>query len=439
MLKNIFSLFIKQFDRIKKRFFQGQLTTGLFIIGSGVFIAQFIAVITTPIITRLYSPADFGILAVFSSSLAIIVIAGGFRYDSALPLPKEDIDAAHLFVLFFIILSVSTFILILILYLMGNLVFSFFHAENMLPYIFLFIIGFFGAGIYRGLTYWVTRKRDYARITYTKINQSIGGAGGKILLGLLCFGHLGLIIGFILSQCMGIFTLLKKMWEKDRHHFVNLSWHRMVAVAKEYRQFPLYSFPAAVFNTITTSAPAILLSSIYGFEVAGYYGLAYSMITLPGLLVSQSLSQVYYAEASFMLRENSKDLLELFKNTTKKLLLIGIPLIGVISIIAPLIFPIIFGEVWREAGYYCVPLSLAAIGGFVMSSTTNLGGYGFNNWQLVFDISRMMLVLGGFYLVLIFGFPVIIALLLYSSLMIMMYYVIYLMNIAAIKRIGQKF
>jgi len=435
MLKKIFNFLLTHYERIKKRHLQGNLTKGLFIVGSGIIIAQIITVITTPIITRLYPPADFGVLAVFSSTLTIIVIAGGFRYDSALPLPKEDTDAANLFVLFVLILSVSTIIFIGVILLFGDFFFSLFHAEDLQPYFFLLIVGFFGTGIYRALTYWVTRRRDYVRITHTKINQSVGGVVGKIILGFLSFGPLGLIIGYILSQCMGITTLLKKMWSKDRHLFRHISREKMMAMAKEYRQFPLYSFPAAIFNTIATAAPAILLSSIYGFEVAGFFGLAYSMIGLPGSLISGSLAQVYYAEASHMIRENSPELLSLFKSTTKKLLLIGIPLIGIPSVIAPYIFPIIFGNVWRDAGYYCLPLTFTVIGGFVMSATTNLGGYGNNNWQLIFDFSRTMLVLGGFYLVTIFSLPVMTALLLYSSLMAIMYFVIYFMNIAAIKRI----
>jgi O-antigen/teichoic acid export membrane protein len=435
MTNFFFIPFFKYFEEIKNKYFQGHLTKGLFVIGSGIAVAQFIGIITTPIITRLYSPADFGVLAVFSSTLAIIVIAGGFRYDSALPLPKQDIDAANLFILFVFILSASTIVFIITIFLFGNFLFSLFRIENLKPYFFLFIIGFFGAGIYRALTYWVTRRRDYARITQTKITQSVGGVTSKILLGLLSFGPLGLIIGDILSQCLGITTLFKKMWSKDRHLFATISQERMIAVAKKYRHFPFFSFPAAIFNTFVISAPAILLSIIYGLDVTGYYGLAYSVVVLPSSLISQSLAQVYYAEASHMMRENSQELLVLFKSTTKKLLLIGIPLIGIPSVIAPFIFPIIFGGVWKEAGYFCLPLALAVLGGFVMSATSNLGGYGYNNWQMAWDFSRMLLVVGGFYLVALFSLPVMEALLIYSLVMMIMYYVSYLMNIVAIKRV----
>lgn len=438
MLKFFLIFLSNQYEVIKEKYLQGHLTRGLFITGSGIFIAQLITLITYPIVTRLYSPVDFGVFAVFNSTLAIIVIAGGFRYDSAFPLPKDDVDAANLFVLFVMILSASAIVFSFIILMFGDFLLSLFHLENLSPYSSLFIIGFFGVGIYRALTYWVSRRRDYARIAKTKINQSIGGVAGKILLGLLSFGPLGLIIGDIISQCLGITTLLKEMWSKDRYLFKIVSHNGIIAVAKKYQQFPLFSFPGAIFNVIATSAPALMLSSIYGFEVAGYYALAYSLIALPSSLLSVSLDQVYFAEASHLLREDSSKLLFLFKDTTRKLLLIGIPLIGIPSIIAPFITPLIFGDAWKEAGYYCLPLSLTVIGIFVMSSTTNLDGYGFNNWSLAFDISRTMLIFGGFYIVTLFHFPVMVALLIYSSVMVIMYYVSYLLNIAAIKKIRPK-
>jgi O-antigen/teichoic acid export membrane protein len=164
MLNFFFIFILEKYEKIKEIFFQGHLTKGLFIIGSGIFIAQLISLIATPIITRLYSPADFGVLSVFSSTLAIIVIVGGFRYEVAIPLPKEDIDAANLFVLFVMILSLSTIVFFVIMFFFGDFFFSLFHAENLHPYFFLFIIGFFGVGFYRVLTIWVSRRRDYLRI-----------------------------------------------------------------------------------------------------------------------------------------------------------------------------------------------------------------------------------------------------------------------------------
>ena len=101
-------------------------------------------------------------------------------------------------------------------------------------------------------------------------------------------------------------------------------------------------------------------------------------------------------------------------------------------ILAPIVFPIFFGDVWKEAGFFCLPLSLVAISNFVISPTTILGGYGYNHWTLIWDISRTGLIFAGLCAAQIFSLPVISALFISSGTMTLMYGIMYLMNIRAL-------
>jgi O-antigen/teichoic acid export membrane protein len=417
---------------LKNRIFSDTLAKGILIIAGGTVIAQVIGIISTPIISRLYTPADFGVLGLFTATLSILALAGGFRYELALPLPEDDKDAANLFVFFLVLLSVTSLCFLIIFFLFGNVILSFFHIETLEPYVFLFIIGFFGVSLYGALTYWVTRRRDYTRITHTRIYQSSGGSVSKILLGMFSVGPVGLIIGYLLSQILGIGTLAQYMWKNDRSYFNSLSVSRMVKNAKRYIQFPLYSFPAGIINSIALQLPVFMLSSIYGLSVMGMYTFAYGILILPSSLISSSMLQVYYAEVSNMMRENSKEIKNLYIATTRKLLLIGIPLIIIPCLLAPFFFPLIFGEQWKDAGIYCLPLAILALSNFVISPTSMLSGYGFNHWTLIWDISRTILVFLTFYIIQVLSLPVMIALFIYSSVMALMYGVNYLMNIRAI-------
>ncbi len=246
---------------LKNRIFSDALAKGIFIIASGTVIGQAISIVSTPIITRLYTPADFGVLGLFTATLSILTLAGGFRYELALPLPKDDKDAANLFFFFLLVLSITSLCFLIIIFLFGNPILSFFHIDTLKTYIFLLVIGFFGASLYGALTYWVTRRRDYTRITHTKIYQSSGGSASKILLGLLSAGPIGLVIGYLLSQVLGIGTLVRYMWENDRAYFRSLSYSRMVQNAKQYIRFPLFSFPAGVINAL-----ALQLARLYDFS-----------------------------------------------------------------------------------------------------------------------------------------------------------------------------
>ena len=230
----------EKITEFKNKILIDPLAKGIFIIASGSAIAQIIGVVTMPVITRLYSPADFGVLGLFTAVLSVLIFAGGFRYDTAFPLPKDDKDAANLFIFFLILLSISTLCFCIILFLFGDFIFSIFHLEILKSYLILLIICFFGWSLYGGLSSWVSRYREYTRITYTIISQSFGGATSKIILGILSAGPIGLLIGFVLFHILGIGSLLRYMWENDRHFFEDILWSRMTKVAKQYIQFPLF-------------------------------------------------------------------------------------------------------------------------------------------------------------------------------------------------------
>lgn len=408
------------------------LYKGVFILGSGTVIAQLIGIVSMPIITRLYSPSDLGVLSIYSSILAIIGIGATLRYEFAYALPKDNNDAINLFGFSLILLCITTTGFALILLFGRNLLINIVDLGSIERYIWFLLIGFFGMGLYTMLNYWAVRQRDYKRITYTKINQGAGGSVCKILLGLLYFGPVGLIIGHIVSQIAGITTLARAMWKEEKENFKAISLSRMKSAAKTYKSFPIFNLPASIVNTMSLQLPPLMLLALYDSTIVGYYALAHMVVVLPGSVISQSMGQAYLGEASKMVREGSRELRALYVRTLKHLSIIAIPLIGIPALCAPFIVPFIFGEAWAEAGWYCWSLVLMVIASFVVSSTTMLTIYGCNHWALIWDITRFIGLLAGFYVSQAFGFPVMITLIIYSTVMVIMYFINILLNLKAI-------
>ena len=408
------------------------LYKGVLILGSGTAVAQMIGIITMPIITRLYTPSDLGVLAVYSSILGIVGVGATLRYEFAYSLPKKDEDAANLFGLCLILLSVTTTVFALILLFGGEFLAYFFNLSIIEQYFWFLLVGFFGVGLYTILNYWAIRQRDYKRITYTKINQGTGGSVSKILLGILSFGPMGLIIGHIVSQIAGIGTLARAMWKRERENLKNISIVRMMSVAKKYKSFPIFNFPTSIINTIALSLPPIILLALYDSQTVGFYALAHMIIVLPGSVISGSMGQAYLGEVSKMAREGSQELRSLYVRTLKHLSIIGIPLIGIPALCAPFLIPVIFGEAWAEAGGYCWPLAFMVIANFVASPTSLLSTYGYNHWLLMFDVTRTIGVFIGFYICYLFGVSVLTTLIIYSAIISLMYIVTIKLNLKAI-------
>lgn len=414
------------------------LYKGVFILGSGTAVAQLIGIISMPIITRLYAPSDMGVLAVYSSILAIFGVGATLRYELAYGLPKENEDLINLFGLCLMLLCVTTTGFALILLFGRDLLINTFDLCSIKQYTWFLLIGFFGMSLYTMLNYWAIRQQDYRRITYTMINQGAGSSVCKILLGILSFGSVGLIIGHIVSQIAGITTLARAMWKKERKNLKAISWSRMKSVAKTYRSFPVFNFPASIVNTISLQLPPLMLLALYGSEVVGFYALANMLVVLPGSLISGSMGQAYLGEASKMIRERSGGLRSLYTRTLKHLSIIAIPLIGIPALCSPYVVPIIFGMDWVEAGWYCWPLAVMVIANFVASPTSHLQLYGYNRWVLMWDIARVIVVIVGFYLSYLLKLSIMMTLTTYAFVMSFMYIISFILNLVAIKRFTLK-
>ena len=77
----------------KKLFPKSDFVKNVITLVTGTALAQAIPLAVSPILTRIYSPEDFGILALFLgiSSVFSVVVTG--RYEFAITLPLKDEDA----------------------------------------------------------------------------------------------------------------------------------------------------------------------------------------------------------------------------------------------------------------------------------------------------------------------------------------------------------
>jgi O-antigen/teichoic acid export membrane protein len=432
---------ISNFDlinRIMKKISESPILKGVFLIGSGTAIAQVIGIMAAPIITRLYTPSDFGILITYSAIISIILMIASLRYEFAIPLPEDDIEAANLLALCILLVLITTFIFVVPLIILENSIVFWINLAAIKPYLFFFIASFLGGGLYQALIYWAVRRRNYACIAKTTLYRSLPAALGKITLGIFGWGPIGLLLGEFLSQTGGVGNLAMSAWQRDQEIFRHISLSGIRSAAIMYRRFPTYTCPASIFNTIALQTPALGLSYIYGLQVAGWYGLACGMLALPVSMISGSLSQVYFGEISKHLRDDPTEIRSIYISTSVKLALFSIPVIGIIALLAPSIFPFVFGQSWKDAGMYCLPIALNVIPGFVVGTLSNLSTYGFNHWMLIWDATRAFFMLTGFFVSYRFGLMPMQSLILLGIIMLIFYLILFILNLRGMKIVIDK-
>lgn len=230
---------------------------------------------------------------------------------------------------------------------------------------------------------------------------------------------------------------MRSIWYKKQNIYNSISINSLKIIAKTYKNFPIFHFPASIMNTISLQLPPLMLLWLYDSQIVGFYSLANMLLILPGSFISQSMGQAYLGEASKMVRDGSKELRNFYLKTLKHLSLIGLPLIGLPTLFAPVFISVIFGHVWKEAGWYCWTLGAMVIVGFVVSPTSILSIYGNNHWNLIWDIIRTGGVYFGFYFCYVFNCPVLMTLFIYSIIMIMMYFVLIFIVLYVIEKFTQ--
>lgn len=332
---------------------------------TGTTIAQAIPIAISPILTRLYTPKDFGVYALFISITAIFGSIANGRYELAIMLPRKDEDAINIFALGFIIVSSLSLFLLVIVILFNDYFITLLGNEEIAIWLYFIPITVFFMGLWNILNYFNNRKKNYKDLRNATIIKSIVLATIQLSVGFLKSGVTGLIVGQIISQLFANTKLLKNI-TKDKFLISKISRIKMLALLKKYKKFPIYSLPSTLADTSSLQLPYLVIPTIFSLTISGYFSFAKKIINLPSSLISSSISQVFYQ--SMVNAKNERYRLEilLFK-TLKKLVLIALPTTLFLYFSTPYIFPFVFGENWAISGEIAQYLSLIFFITFIVS------------------------------------------------------------------------
>ena len=332
----------------------GSFAQSVVTLASGTAIAQFLLVLAMPVLTRLYTPADYGALAVYSSTLTVLLVLSSLRYELAIPLPEDEEVAASLLALTFVLLAVMTALVSLLVWLAGDAFIAAVNVPALRPYRWLIPLGFIGAGTYQALLYWAIRRREFGRVAHTKLRQGVGQVVSQVGLGLARFGAPGLLIGDVIGRVAGGGGLALLALRERPHARVTRA--SLLAVAVRYRRFPLLTTWSGLLNIGSLQLPSILFSASFGAAAAGLYALSYKMLVLPTMLVAQAVGQVFLSRAAAVVREPVR-LRRLTERTALVLFAGGLPVFGALALGGPDLFATVMGHQWEQAGRYAQVLA----------------------------------------------------------------------------------
>lgn len=312
--------------------------------------AQLIPILISPILTRLYSPNEFGIFALFTAVSAICITIVTLKYELAILLPNKNEEAINIAILAITVTVSMCFVFFLLLIFVEPLLANYLEQSMHSLWLFLLPIYIFFHGLFNILNYYNSRNKNYLHIAKTNVFRSAILALSQTMLGLTKFGAYGLILGSFISSVIAYSNMLRITLSKNREHYTT-DLHSLKALAIRYKKFPLYSTPSSFINISTQYLPTILIPALFSVTVLGQYYLIQRVLGTPLTLIGNSFAQVYFQRASLEKRDTGV-VIKTFRYTLIYLLLISIVIFVPTYFYIEEIFVLIFGAEWVSAGIY---------------------------------------------------------------------------------------
>jgi O-antigen/teichoic acid export membrane protein len=320
----------------------------IFVLLTGTTLSQAVPIIASPLLTRLYTPNDFGVFAFIMSFVFVLSSISSFRYDIAILLPKTKRHAQYLMELSSCLLIMNTVAILLFVVFYSDLFIGQVVTEENKSWLYSipFLVLFYST--YQLIIYWNIRSSMYSLVSRTKIiNTTLCTLIQLVFYGFTLYG---LVAGFIAGLIVSLVYLYKSLnihlffWDRSK-------LMKMYVIARRYKKFPLFDFPATGFNMGSFHLPNILLGIYYGPQFAAFFYLTQRVLQAPITIIASSISDAFKVEAKSEYDKTGKAVVT-FSYTLKKLIQISLVPTVFLYFFIDEAFIFIFGQEWAIAGAY---------------------------------------------------------------------------------------
>ncbi|WP_431881151.1 lipopolysaccharide biosynthesis protein [Micromonospora chalcea] len=370
-------------------------TRGVISIASGTVGGQLLLLAAAPVLARMYGPTDFGVFTVISTLVATLGTVAAFRFEMAVPLPAQERGAHGLVALGLCAALLTGLVGTTLVALLGEAVVAAFDEPALRTWLWLVPWAAAAMGSLLVLNQMAVRGRRYAAIGRRNLLQSItmlliqlGAGAGGVRSG-------GLALGLAGGQVAGALMLLPQARLGSAEARAARRPRELWRTALRYRRFPLVLAPSGLLNVLGLQLPVLLVAYWYGSMTAGWLGLTQRVLAAPAALLGVAVAQVYLGELARAARDSAERARLIFLGASRKLALIALPGAVLVVVAAPALFSALFSTEWANSGSYAQALAISTAAHFVSSPLSQtLVVFGRQGLQLIWDVSRVVLVSG---------------------------------------------
>ncbi|MBO4487959.1 MAG: oligosaccharide flippase family protein [Bacteroidaceae bacterium] len=331
---------------------------------SGNALAQVITLAAYFVLTRIYTPDDYGLFNIFYSYIEVLIIFSTCKYELAIVVADDEREAsavAHFALRLNAVVAILLLTVALALWLTGALPGNF----ALLGWMVLLIPPMvFFCGTSRVYSFLYNRFHRYTMIAVSdSVNASVGAAT-KIVLGLVGFLHSGLPLGTVIGRAVANINYRLQM------HNLSLPKATVIeskSAAQKHRNFPFFVASKDLVNTFASNLPFLWAAIYFDRTEVGLFGLALTFTLQPVNILSAAFERVLYARTAEAVRER-QPVMRLQRRFLFLLLVVALPVCVLAWFIAEPLFVFCFGDRWQGCGTFVQALLPLALTGLCTNS-----------------------------------------------------------------------
>ena len=362
-------------------------------LSAGMGFASFISFCFLFVLTRLFTPEEFGKWDVFMRIIQLVAILFTLRFEMTIVLPKNKEEATKvslLSLIFLFTLSFSSLIICLLFHdSLNNLLGKSFDSI----WLILIPIGGFLLGFYNILLNWNSRFENYKNISRSNIiHSSVSSPFSAFLYLIGISSALGLILGQIFGRLVAVYFLIYNYFSEVKKISYLELYNSSKKLFKKYKSFPLFEIPQSFLQRFSTDLIFYFTAFSFGGATVGILSVAEKILAKPLNIISESFKVAFYQRLT--VEENKTGF---FLKSVSGMTLFGVLVVSFIYFIPTDVFKFILGDNdWVKVGLYIKIISPLVLSRFIFVMASGAIAYNLKNhltllWRILYCILLIIL------------------------------------------------
>jgi O-antigen/teichoic acid export membrane protein len=322
----------------------------------GSLISQLTIVVFYPIISRIYTPDEFGVFSVFLSTASILGLIATLRMDLAIvtesvsPFRKiKLISFAFYAVAIFSLITIGPIVVLVLFYDVDS-------VFLLLPFSVFFI------GIFTVFNSTFLANSFEPRISKAKVIRSFIAPLSQLSFNAGGLNAFGLIYGRLLSEML---TFCYQYY-KSGLKIIVLNLRQLTAYLWHYSRYPKFNGLNTLLNLLYQFFNVYMLTFFFNSEIVGNYSIVFKLLVLPVQIISHSIGQIILKQTSRLFAEG-KEMRWLITRRFAQLAIMAIPAFAILYMFSEDLIRFILGDQWKFAGAFAMALIPLFIARFTVS------------------------------------------------------------------------